>query len=140
MTVSRSETRVKFVLHLCSFAQEANGLLTIVGAGTNTHVPGAPLYLAGFIHGTPTQLCASDLVVEVNGPNHRSELLRVPPPPQRAFEDAGVDEEVRITLAFDMRQWDVTDLQAGEYEVRVSIGEEAEAMLLFFNRPQGMEA
>lgn len=131
---------MKFVLHLCSFAQEANGLLTIVGAGTNTHVPGAPLYLAGFIHGTPTQLCASDLVVEVNGPNHRSELLRVPPPPQRAFEDAGVDEEVRITLAFDMRQWDVTDLQAGEYEVRVSIGEEAEAMLLFFNRPQGMEA
>ena len=131
---------MKFVLHLCSFAQEANGLLTIVGAGTNTHVPGAPLYLAGFIHGTPTQLCASDLVVEVNGPNHRSELLRVPPPPQRAFEDAGVDEEVRITLAFDMSQWDVTDLQAGEYEVRVSIGEEAEAMLLFFNRPQGMEA
>ena len=131
---------MKFVLHLCSFAQEANGLLTIVGAGTNTHVPGAPLYLAGFIHGTPTQLCASDLVVEVNGPNHRSELLRVPPPPQRAFEDAGVVEEVRITLAFDMRQWDVTDLQAGEYEVRVSIGEEAEAMLLFFNRPQGMEA
>ena len=131
---------MKFVLHMCSFAQEANGLLTIVGAGTNTHVPGAPLYLAGFIHGTPTQLCASDLVVEVNGPNHRSELLRVPPPPQRAFEDAGVDEEVRITLAFDMRQWDVTDLQAGEYEVRVSIGEEAEAMLLFFNRPQGMEA
>ena len=131
---------MKFVLHLCSFAQEANGLLTIVGAGTNTHVPGAPLYLAGFIHGTPTQLCASDLVVEVNGPNHRSELLRVPPPPQRAFEDAGVDEEVRITLAFDMRQWDVTDLQAGEYEVRVSIGEEVDAMLLFFNRPQGMEA
>ena len=131
---------MKFVLHMCSFAQEANGLLTIVGAGTNTHVPGAPLYLAGFIHGTPTQLCASDLVLEVNGPNHRSELLRVPPPPQRAFEDAGVDEEVRITLAFDMRQWDVTDLQAGEYEVRVSIGEEAEAMLLFFNRPQGMEA
>ena len=131
---------MKFVLHLCSFAQEANGLLTIVGAGTNTHVPGAPLYLAGFIHGTPTQLCASDLVVEVNGPNHRSELLRVPPPPHRAFEDAGVDEEVRITLAFDMRQWDVTDLQAGEYEVRVSIGEEVDAMLLFFNRPQGMEA
>ena len=131
---------MKFVLHLCSFAQEANGLLTIVGAGTNTHVPGAPLYLAGFIHGTPTQLCASDLVVEVSGPNHRSELLRVPPPPQRAFEDAGEDEEVRITLAFDMRQWDVVDLQAGEYEVRVSIGEEAEAMLLFFNRPQGMEA
>lgn len=131
---------MKFVLHMCSFAQEANGLLTIVGAGTNTHVPGAPLYLAGFIHGTPTQLCASDLVVEVSGPNHRSELLRVPPPPQRAFEDAGEDEEVRITLAFDMRQWDVVDLQAGEYEVRVSIGEEAEAMLLFFNRPQGMEA
>lgn len=131
---------MKFVLHLCSFAQEANGLLTIVGAGTNTHVPGAPLYLAGFIHGTPTQLCASDLVVEVSGPNHRSELLRVPPPPLEAFEDAGEDEEVRITLAFDMRQWDVVDLQAGEYEVRVSIGEEAEAMLLFFNRPQGMEA
>lgn len=140
MAVSRSETRVKFVLHLCSFAQEANGLLTIVGAGTNTHVPGAPLYLAGFIHGTPTQFCASDLVVEVNGPNHRSELLRVPPPPSEAFEDAGEDEEMRITLAFDMSQWDVTDLQAGEYEVRVSIGEEAEAMLLFFNRPQGMEA
>ena len=131
---------MKFVLHLCSFAQEANGLLTIVGAGTNTHVPGAPLYLAGFIHGTPTQLCASDLVVEVSGPNHRSELLRVPPPPLEAFEDAGEDEEVRITLAFDMRQWDVVDLQAGEYEVRVSIGEEVEAMLLFFNRPQGMEA
>ena len=125
MAVFRSETRVKFVLHLCSFAQEANGLLTIVGAGTNTHVPGAPLYLA---------------VVEVNGPNHRSELLRVPPPPSEAFEDAGEDEEMRITLAFDMSQWDVTDLQAGEYEVRVSIGEEAEAMLLFFNRPQGMEA
>ena len=47
---------------------------------------------------------------------------------------------MRITLAFDMSQWDVVDLQAGEYEVRVSIGEEAEAMLLFFNRPQGMEA
>ena len=131
---------MKFVLHLCSFAQEANGLLTIVGAGTNTHVPGAPLYLAGFIHGTPTQICASDLVVEVSGPNHRNELLRVPPPPQRAFENAGEDEEVRITPAFDMRQWDVTDLQAGEYEVRVSIGEEVDAMLLFFNRPQGMEA
>ena len=140
MAVFRSETRGKFVLHLCSFAQEANGLLTIVGAGTNTHVPGAPLYLAGFIHGTPTQLCASDLVVEVSGPNHRSELLRVPPPPLEAIEDAGEDEEMRITLAFDMSQWDVTDLQAGEYEVRVSIGEEAEAMLLFFNRPQGMEA
>jgi len=67
-------------------------------------------------------------------------VLRVPPPPLEAFEDAGEDEEVRITLAFDMRQWDVVDLQAGEYEVRVSIGEEAEAMLLFFNRPQGMEA
>ena len=131
---------MKFVLHMCSFAQEANGLLTIVGAGTNTHVPGAPLYLAGFIHGTPTQICASDLVVEVSGPNHRNELLRVPPPPQRAFENAGEDEEVRITLAFDMRQWDVTDLQAGEYEVRVNIGEEVDAMLLFFNRPQGMEA
>ena len=64
----------------------------------------------------------------------------MPPPPLEAFEDAGEDEEVRITLAFDMRQWDVVDLQAGEYEVRVSIGEEAEAMLLFFNRPQGMEA
>lgn len=76
----------------------------------------------------------------MSGPNHRSELLRVPPPPLEAFEDAGEDEEVRITLAFDMRQWDVVDLQAGEYEVRVSIGEEAEAMLLFFNRPQGMEA
>ena len=139
MTVSRSEKQVKFVLHLCSFAQEANGLLTIVGAGTNTHVPGAPLYLAGFIHGTPTQLCASDLVVEVSGPNHRSELLRVPPPSQRAFENVGEDEEARITLAFDMRQWDVTDLQAGEYEVRVSIGEEAEAMCLLFKHPQGME-
>ena len=139
MTVSRSEKRVKFVLHLCSFAQEANGLLTIVGAGTNTHVPGAPLYLAGFIHGTPTQFCASDLVVEVSGPNYRNELLRVLPPPMEAFEDAGEDEEVRITLAFDMRQWDVTDLQAGEYEVRVSIGEEAEAMCLLFKHPQGME-
>ena len=139
MTVSRSEKQVKFVLHLCSFAQEANGLLTIVGAGTNTHVPGAPLYLAGFIHGTPTQFCASDLVVEVSGPNYRNELLRVLPPPMEAFEDAGEDEEVRITLAFDMRQWDVTDLQAGEYEVRVSIGEEAEAMRLLFKHPQGME-
>ncbi len=139
MTVSRSEKQVKFVLHLCSFAQEANGLLTIVGAGTNTHVPGAPLYLAGFIHGTPTQFCASDLVVEVSGPNYRNELLRVLPPPMEAFEDAGEDEEVRITLAFDMRQWDVTDLQAGEYEVRVSIGEEAEAMCLLFKHPQGME-
>ena len=139
MTVSRSEKRVKFVLHMCSFAQEANGLLTIVGAGTNTHVPGAPLYLAGFIHGTPTQFCASDLVVEVSGPNYRNELLRVLPPPMEAFEDAGEDEEVRITLAFDMRQWDVTDLQAGEYEVRVSIGEEAEAMCLLFKHPQGME-
>ena len=130
---------MKFVLHLCSFAQEANGLLTIVGAGTNTHVPGAPLYLAGFIHGTPTQFCASDLVVEVSGPNYRNELLRILPPPMEAFEDAGEDEEVRITLAFDMRQWDVTDLQAGEYEVRVSIGEEAEAMRLLFKHPQGME-
>ena len=139
MTVSRSEKQVKFVLHLCSFAQEANGLLTIVGAGTNTYVPGAPLYLAGFIHGTPTQFCASDLVVEVSGPNYRNELLRVLPPPMEAFEDAGEDEEVRITLAFDMRQWDVTDLQAGEYEVRVSIGEEAEAMCLLFKHPQGME-
>ena len=139
MTVSRSEKQVKFVLHLCSFAQEANGLLTIVGAGTNTHVPGAPLYFAGFIHGTPTQFCASDLVVEVSGPNYRNELLRVLPPPMEAFEDAGEDEEVRITLAFDMRQWDVTDLQAGEYEVRVSIGEEAEAMCLLFKHPQGME-
>lgn len=139
MTVSRSETRVKFVLHLCSFAQETKGLLTIVGAGTNTHMPGAPLYLAGFIHGTPTQLCASDLVVEVNGLNYRNELLCVPPPPLEAFEDAGEDEEVRVTLAFDMRHWDVTDLQAGEYEVRVSIGEEAEAMRLLFNHPQGME-
>ena len=139
MTVSRSEKQVKFVLHLCSFAQEANGLLTIVGAGTNTHVPGAPLYLAGFIHGTPTQFCASDLVVEVSGPNYRNELLRILPPPMEAFEDAGEDEEVRITLAFDMRQWDVTDLQAGEYEVRVSIGEEAEAMRLLFKHPQGME-
>ena len=137
--MSRSEKQVKFVLHLCSFAQEANGLLTIVGAGTNTHVPGAPLYLAGFIHGTPTQFCASDLVVEVSGPNYRNELLRVLPPPMEAFEDAGEDEEVRITLAFDMRQWDVTDLQAGEYEVRVSIGEEAEAMCLLFKHPQGME-
>ena len=139
MTVSRSEKQVKFVLHLCSFAQEANGLLTIVGAGTNTHVPGAPLYLAGFIHGTPTQFCASDLVIEVSGPNYRNELLRILPPPMEAFEDAGEDEEVRITLAFDMRQWDVTDLQAGEYEVRVSIGEEAEAMCLLFKHPQGME-
>lgn len=139
MTVSRSEKQVKFVLHLCSFAQEANGLLTIVGAGTNTHVPRAPLYLAGFIHGTPTQFCASDLVVEVSGPNYRNELLRILPPPMEAFEDAGEDEEVRITLAFDMRQWDVTDLQAGEYEVRVSIGEEAEAMRLLFKHPQGME-
>ena len=139
MAVSRSEKQVKFVLHLCSFAQEANGLLTIVGAGTNTHVPGAPLYLAGFIHGTPTQFCASDLVVEVSGPNYRNELLRILPPPMEAFEDAGEDEEVRITLAFDMRQWDVTDLQAGEYEVRVSIGEKAEAMRLLFNPPQGME-
>ena len=130
---------MKFVLHLCSFAEEANGLLTIVGAGTNTHVPGAPLYLAGFIHGTPTQFCASDLVVEVSGPNYRNELLRVLPPPMEAFEDAGEDEEVRITLAFDMRQWDVTDLQPGEYEVRVSIGEEAEAMCLLFKHPQGME-
>ena len=137
--MSRSEKQVKFVLHLCSFAQEANGLLTIVGAGTNTHVPGAPLYLAGFIHGTPTQFCASDLVVEVSGPNYRNELLRVLPPPMEAFEDAGEDEEVRITLAFDMRQWDVTDLQAGEYEVRVSIGEEAEAMCLLFKHPQGLE-
>ena len=130
---------MKFVLHLCSFAQEVNGLLTIVGAGTNTHVPGAPLYLAGFIHGTPTQLCASDLVVEVNGSNHRSELLRVPPPPPEAFEDAGEDEEVRITLALDMRQWNVTDLQPGEYEVRVSIGEETEAMRLLFKHLQGTE-
>lgn len=139
MTVSRSEKQVKFVLHLCSFAQEANGLLTIVGAGTNTHVPGAPLYLAGFIHGTPTQFCASDLVIEVSGPNYRNELLRILPPPMEAFEDAGEDEEVRITLAFDMRQWDVTDLQPGEYEVRVSIGEEVDAMRLLFKRQQGME-
>ena len=63
----------------------------------------------------------------------------MPPPHQEAFENAGEDEQVRITLAFDMRRWDVTDLKPGEYEVRVSIGEETEAIRLFFDCPQAPE-
>lgn len=113
--MSRPSDRPVFTLHLCSFAQDVQGLLTMVNAGIGSIAPGQSLHLAGFVVGSKEDLTKEPLLISMSsGEDSPRELVRVPAPPTDLFPDT--DEVLRTALTFDLSHWSL-GATPGAYEV-----------------------
>lgn len=107
-----------FTLHLCSFAQDVGGLLTLVNAGIGEISPGVSLHLAGFISGRGQDLARDPLILTAEPEGGKAqEILRIAPPPKEFIPDPSAS--LRTTVAFDLTHWSAGAI-AGAYNFVVS--------------------
>jgi len=111
---SSEPTAPVFAIHLCSFAQEVDGLLTLVNAGLLGLLQGQSLHLAGFVVGLGSDMLREPLVISAVSGGQADELARVPQPPEQAIPDAA--ETMRLTVAIDLSKWSA-DAATGSYEI-----------------------
>ena len=106
----------RFTLHLCSYAQDVNGLLTMVNAGLENLPQGEALHLAGFVDGIGSDLIKEPLIVTAGGGEESQELVHLPPPPDQAVPSQ--DDRLRVSLSLDLSGWSMTAV-IGEYQIAI---------------------